>query len=126
MMSNTDLIADAIHDGNALVITLHIDEIRNSDVAMTLRETMMELAAPANAEHILLDFSRVRYMGTIGFLALMRLRRELPQATICLCGLHERVAAAFEACKLTRRNGEQEAFFLTAQDVPSALASIAE
>ncbi|QDV45880.1 STAS domain protein [Stieleria neptunia] len=120
MTENENPFVQASFDGTSLVLDIQTDQIRDSETASTISREMIALAKENQAKRLVIDMSQVRFMGSVGFLALMGLRRHLDEPVIILCGLSEHLKDILEACKLISRDPKEEAMFTMAETVENA------
>ena len=78
-----------------------------------MRDEMVDSVKDATFGTLAVEFSKVEFMGTVGFLALMSLRRELP----VLCGLSANLKRVVAGCHLTSDSSERPAVFKVAETV---------
>ncbi|PAY19500.1 hypothetical protein CKO51_10660 [Rhodopirellula sp. SM50] len=120
MTENENPFVQASFDGTSLVLEIQTDQIRDTDTASAISREMIALAKENQANRLVIDMHSVRFMGSVGFLALMGLRRHLDAPDIILCGLSEHLKDILEACKLISRDPNEEAMFEMAETVENA------
>ncbi|WP_372896748.1 STAS domain-containing protein [Stieleria sp.] len=113
-------LVQASSNGTTLVLEIQTDQIRDSDTASAISREMIALAKENQANRLVIDMHSVRFMGSVGFLALMGLRRHLDEPSIILCGLSEHLKDILEACKLISRDPDESAMFTMADTVDEA------
>ncbi|WP_167546666.1 STAS domain-containing protein [Stieleria maiorica] len=120
MTENAKSFVQASFDGTSLVMQIQTDQIRDADTASTIGRELVALAKENQAKRLVIDMHSVRFMGSVGFLALMGLHRHLDKPTIILCGLSEHLKDILEACKLISRDPDEATMFSTADSVEQA------
>ena len=117
------LVSGKLQD-DALIMTIQAEQIRDPETSMALRSQMISLVDQMSSKDLVIDFGQVRFMGSIGFLALMALRRHLTESRIVLCGLSEPLSAAFQACSLIANSKNKEVMFETADTEQNAISAL--
>jgi anti-anti-sigma factor len=111
----------AVH-GNTLVITILVEEIRDADTSYGLRDEMLSLIDPATTSRVVIDFGDVTFVGSVGFLAFLALRRRLKNEQIVICNLADSVRLVFEICRLISNKPSSSSPFEVADSLEAALA----
>ncbi|MDV6031686.1 MAG: STAS domain-containing protein [Phycisphaera sp. RhM] len=108
-------------NGTTLVLEIQTDQIRDTETASAISREMIALAKENQANRLVIDMHSVCFMGSVGFLALMGLRRHLDEPSIILCGLSEHLKDILEACKLISRDPDEPAMFAMTDTVDEAM-----
>lgn len=112
--------------GNVLAIEILTPEIRDDVTAYALRDEMVSLVDRAEPDHVVLDFERVTFVGSIGFLAFLGLRRHQESGRIVVCNFSDSIRGIFELCRLIAKDPSATSPFLVADSLQAALARCAE
>jgi anti-anti-sigma regulatory factor len=83
---------------------------------------MLALIDPEKITHVVLDFQRVTFVGSIGFLAFLAVRRHLEDSQVIICNLYEPIRQVFEICRLIPKDPAATAPFQVENSLEEALA----
>ena len=103
-------VAGECADG-ILTVTLQVDQIRDPDESYAVRDQTIALIDQTQPTHLVLDFSQVRFMGSIGMLALLGIRRRLTGGRIVLCQLSDVLRQMLTVCRLISNDADSAAPF---------------
>jgi anti-anti-sigma factor len=108
------------------VLALTESQILGDEMADVLRDQMLAIAVQSQAQNVVLDFSKVKFLSSSGFRPLLSLHRLLRQQNgkLLLCCLSPEVKEIFEVTRLISTRGQGRAPFEVYADVASAVASI--
>src|SRR5262245_47146492 len=114
------------HDvkGGVLIVTLLVEQIREAKIAYELRDTFISLIQEARPKDVVVDLQKAKFIGSVGFLAFLGVRRELPNGRIVLCNLFQPVRDMFAVSRLIQTAGNQGAPFEVAATKEAALARL--
>ena len=118
------LYASGVVHGSVLVATITADQLRDATLVYALRDELISLLNATGAQSLVLDLEKVRYIGSIGFLAFLGVRRHLGGARIVLCNMSEPTRQMFSVCRLIPTDTTNEAPFEVDSTVPSALTRL--
>jgi len=107
-----------------LVVSILEDQIREAAVAYRVRDEVNSQIAQQKPTNIVLDLSKVKFIGSVGFLAFLGVRRHLGGGRIILCNVAEPVREVFAVCRLIPTNTNNAAPFEIADDTAGALAQL--
>jgi anti-anti-sigma factor len=99
-MNEPDSTVDCSVHGTALVATVLIQELRENEAIQRLKDELLAAVTLAKPRNVIIDLSHVRFVGSVGFLVFLRVRREPGIGRIVLCHLNENVRGAFALCRL--------------------------
>ncbi len=105
--------------GLTLVIQLQTDNLRDQNEVLRLRDEL--LSSAAQSQDVILDFSRVRLVGSVAFLAFLALRRHAGVERVIVCELSEHVLSTFQLCNLLENGSSDEKPFVHARSLRDAL-----
>jgi anti-anti-sigma factor len=115
--------ASRIVESGVLVVTINVGEVRTAETAYDLRDEIRSLFDAAGARHLIVDARNLAFMGSVGFLAFLGIRRHLPEGRIVLCNLAEPVRHAFYVCRLIPVNDKEATPFEVTPTLEAAVAS---
>ena len=120
MADSAKLCSGAVENG-VLVITILVDQVRESQPAYQLRDEMTRLIDETKASNVVLDLARVQFIGSVGFLAFLGVRRHLQGGRIVLCNLSDSTRDIFAVCRLIPTETRPEGAFEVEADVAAAV-----
>lgn len=111
--------------GNVLVAAVQLAEIRDAKTSYDFRDAVLAQLERQPAVHVVFDFSAVKFIGSVGFLAFLGVRRKQPTGRIVLCNLSPQIREMFEVCRLLARDElDTAAPFEGADTLDTALATL--
>ncbi len=111
--------------GGILVVTVLPRQVREAAIAYALRDEIIALVDAAQVRDLVLDVRNLQFIGSIGFLAFLGVRRHLGSGRIIICNLSPPVRELFTICQLISTDQEKSAPFEAAATLEAALASFA-
>jgi anti-anti-sigma factor len=99
MSSTRASVSGQCTDG-VLTVDILVDQIRDPDQSYAVRDQVIALVDQWSPSHMVLDFSQVRFMGSVGMLALLGIRRSLPGGRIVVCNLSDVLRQMLTMCRL--------------------------
>lgn len=117
--------ATASVDDKTLIARVTTNAIRDADTSYGLRDEVAAWLNESKSEHLVLDISAVRTIGSIGLMAFLGLRRQLPDGRIILCHLSDPIREMLVTCRLIRGQSQAAAPLEDAADLDSALEMLA-
>ena len=108
--------------GKSLVVTVLATQLREAQIAYKLRDDVIALIGKSQPPGVVLDLSKVSFIGSVGFLAFLGVRRHLQGGRIVLCNLSAPIRDMFGACRLIATDATTVAPFETANTAADALA----
>ena len=126
-MNESDLrhASGSIQD-DVLVITILAKQIRDPKTSCALRDEILALVGSAEMSGLVIDLQRVTFIGSIGLLAFLGVRRHLEAGRIVLCNLADPIRRMFEVCRLVAVDSSMTAPFEVADSLKAALAGLSE
>jgi anti-anti-sigma factor len=121
-VSDSHSTADCSVRGSTLIAKIKLAELRDTDAIQQLKDDLLAAVTLAKPRNVVLDLSQVRFVGSVGFLVFLRIRREPGVGRIVLCNLGEQVRGAFVICRLLPNETNRLAPFEEAGSVEEALA----
>ncbi|HAY81223.1 MAG TPA: hypothetical protein DCY79_15570 [Planctomycetaceae bacterium] len=111
-------------EGNVVVIEIVAKELRGHDITSQLRKQLVDIVTQESPWSIVLDIHQVRFLGSLGVLALLTVRREAPDARIMIVNASEQVVKLLTTCRLIESSGIDFAPFELGDDVATAVAAL--
>ena len=111
--------------GNSVIVTVLIPQLRDAQIAYKLRDEIIALVGNSEPSGVVLDLSKVTFIGSVGFLAFLGVRRHLKGGRVILCNLSAPIRDMFAVCRLIATDSNAVAPFETAKSVADARASLA-
>jgi len=108
-------------EGTVLMVDVLPEQLRDFSVVQSLREGVVAAIEQTKVNHVVIDLSRVKHIGSVAFLAFLAIRRQSGIDRIVLCGLSEFVQELFRMCKLIASTGGKSAPFEQAATREDAL-----
>jgi anti-anti-sigma factor len=117
-------LLDARLEQGALVLTVLRRQLEGEEVAAGLKEELLAAVTAHDARLVILDLKNTRYVSSIAFWPLLRLRQHLAdqEGRLILCGLTGSVQEVFMMTKMVSSGGALNAPFEMAPDVETAIA----
>ena len=112
-------------NGGRLVVTVMPQQVREAAIAFSLRDEIVALLDSFQARDLVIDAGNLQFIGSIGFLSFLGVRRHLGDGRIILCNLAPPVQEMFAICALISTDGTKAAPFEVAATVEAAVARLA-
>jgi anti-anti-sigma factor len=118
-------VTGEVQDG-ALVLSVTSREIRDAQVSYALRDQMIGLIDEHGSQQVVIDFEPVEFIGSVGLLALLGVRRRLNEAggRVVICNIAGLIREMLSACRLISSDASRPAVFETAATRDEALAML--
>ena len=110
--------------GSVLAVSILLDQVREAKVAYDLRDDIIALMNKERPTGIVIDLAKVNFIGSVGFLAFLGVRRQLGGGRIVLCNLSTPLREMFSVCRLIATDPNTAAPFETANTTAEALAQL--
>jgi anti-anti-sigma factor len=125
-MADASPLMHATLEQGVLVLTVLRRQIEGEDVAEGLKEELLAAVAAHNSRWVVLDLKNTRYVSSIAFWPLLRLRQHLNdvEGRLIICGLTGSVYEVFTTTKMVSSSGSLNAPFEMAADREAALARL--
>jgi anti-anti-sigma factor len=110
-------------DQNVLVLTITEAKLQDEKLAAALGEELLKAVAQFAAHKVVVDMRHLKYISSVAFRPLLRLRGKLQETggRLLLCGLTPVVGDIFYTTKMLNKSGVFEAPFQTEADVAAAV-----
>jgi len=109
-----------------LVVTIHEPHLREAATAYRIRDEINTLIDAQKPRNVVLDLARVTFVGSVGFLAFLGVRRHLGPGRIVLANLSDSTREIFAICRLIPTETNQSAPFEVAATVEEALSRLSK
>ncbi len=121
------LLHSSVQQG-VLVLTIAQPRIQGEEVAQALREELRAAVAQAGCHRVVVDLQHTRYLSSVAFWPLLKLRRELINSggRLVICGLSGDIEDVFTTTKMISTDGKGDAPFEVAADVAAAVGRLLE
>ena len=120
-MSNPNYILSTVH-GHAVVATILEERMRDYQRIEQIKEELLSVFGTEACKHAIIDLCRVRFVGSVGFLAFLAVRRLAGVENVVLCNLDESIRELFLICRLISDTEHTQAPFQVCEDIETALA----
>lgn len=107
-----------------LVVTITEPHIRTPQTSHAVRDQLIETVTSENAANVVLDLSHLTFVGSLGLLGFLTLRRTPGVNDIVVCCLSPSIKSMFLACRLISEKEDRVAPFGYAETVAEALSQI--
>src|SRR5262245_20072785 len=125
-MTDPESIAHGAIQGKNLVVRVEIGQVREGSVAYRLRDEIIALVAQTKPVNIVIDLSKVSFVGSVGFLAFLGVKRNLGEGRVVLSSMSQPIHDMFAACRLIPTKSSSTAPFEVAATGEEALARLTE
>lgn len=126
-MADRTPLLDARLEQGVLVLTVLRRQIEGEEVAAGLKEDLLAAVAAHNTKWVVLDLKNTRYVSSIAFWPLLRLRQHLndKEGKLLICGLSGAVQEVFTSTKMVSSAGSLNAPFEMVADCETAVTRLA-
>lgn len=107
--------------GTNVMITILDERIRDAQRVNQIKDAMLDVVNTHPCKNLIIDMSRVQFIGSVGFLAFLAVRRSTNLVNVILCNLDENVKELFRICRLIPVDNSTKAPFQVATSISSAL-----
>ena len=109
---------------STLVINVITEELSAPEECHGLRDEIVALVDREQPRNVILNLSRIKFIGSMGLLGFLTLARRTELDRILLCELSENVKGMFVACRLVSEDPAQPLAFGLATTVDDALKKV--
>lgn len=110
--------------GDAIVFSVLVPRLQDPEASYALRDEMLSELAHAPTDKIVIDLERVTFIGSVGFLAFLNARRQVPRGRMVLCHVSPLVQQALKVCRLVAEDGDSGGAFELQPTREAAVASL--
>ena len=118
-------VSGTVQNG-VLVATITVNQLRDAAATYSLRDELLNLINSSGARHIVLDARHVQFIGSIGLLTFLSVRRHMADGRVVLCNMSEPIQKLFAICRLITTDPTKVAPFEVATTLEKALARFNE
>jgi anti-anti-sigma factor len=126
MAENQHSCATGKIQGDVLVVSVLLEHIRDPESSYSLRDEILSLMDAGDIRQVVIDLERVTFLGSVGLLAFLAVRRHLVGGSIVLCNVNEGIHSMLEVCLLVSTDPGKTAPFQVEDSVDAALARLSE
>ena len=108
--------------GSCLVVTILEQQMRNFEKVTQIKLEILSAVQEFLPKVVVLDLSRVNFVGSVGFLAFLAIRREPGVENVVLCNLDPNVHKLFSISKLILEGSSASAPLQVSESVEKAVA----
>ncbi len=119
-MANFHYIDYTTH-GSSIVVTILEEKLRDQQLVEKIKDELIQVFSEESCKFAIIDMSRVQFIGSIGFLAFLAVRRITGIERVVLCNLDDNIRQLFSICRLIANAENSNAPFETSADIESAL-----
>ena len=120
----SESVLEFTNTAGVLVVTITEPHIRTAETSHSVRDQLVEVVTSENAENVVLDLGQVTFVGSLGLLGFLALRRTAGVNEIVVCRLSPSLKSMFLTCRLISEKKGREAPFGFAETVAEALSHI--
>jgi anti-anti-sigma factor len=113
----------AVRDG-VMVVTVTANQIREAEQAYGLRDEILAILNASNPSNLVLDLGELSFVGSIGFLAFLGVKRHLANGRIVICNMSGPVHDMFAVCQLISTDPAKQTPFEVATTLDAAIAKL--
>ncbi|MDG2380442.1 MAG: STAS domain-containing protein [Pirellulaceae bacterium] len=121
----TRYIESSTQDG-VLVIKILATAMRDTQVCYGIRDQMIEAIDPDQTQNVIIDLENLTFIGSIGFLGFLAVRRKIPKSRIIVCNLTDTIREMFLLCRLISEDNSADSPFEVRATLQESLACFGE
>jgi anti-anti-sigma factor len=110
---------------DTLVFRVMVSKLRDAAASYALRDEMLAQVAETPATKVVIDLEEVDFIGSVGFLAFLNTKRQLPDSRIVFCNVSPHILTAFQVCRLVASDATKPGPFEVQSTRDAAVASLA-
>lgn len=107
---------------SCLVIKILESQMRDFAKVIQIKGAIVTAVREVLPKTVIIDLSRLTFVGSVGFLAFLAIRREPTVENIILCNLDANIYKVFSVCKLIPDGADASAPLQVADTVDAAIA----
>jgi len=111
--------------GSCVVLTILEPQMRNFEKVTQIKLEILAAVQESLPTTVILDLTHVNFVGSVGFLAFLAIRRQPSVENIVLCNLDPNVHKLFSICKLIPEGSDSSAPLQIAATIEEAMARYA-
>ncbi len=124
-MSDTVSLTEIVHRGPNCIVTIIEPRMRDAGPVQQIKDEILAAIESQPSKNVVVDLSRVEYVGSVAFLVFLSLRRHPNIDRVVLCSLDDRVREVFVLCRLIPDGIRTSAPFEVAENLAAAEALLA-
>ncbi len=112
-------------DKGSVIFQVLDEQLRDATKVHQLKDAMLGIVEKTHPQNIIVDLQRVTFIGSVGFLAFLALRRVTGIEKIVLCEVDKNVLEIFHLCRLVADKDSPKAPFQVAKTLDDAKSIVA-
>jgi anti-anti-sigma factor len=110
---------------DAIIIRILVSKLRDAEMSYAVRDEMLAQLAATPVRKVIVDLQQVDFIGSVGFLGFLSIKRQLADGRIVFCNVLPYVLEAFKVCRLLAVDGARSGAFEVQATRDAAIASLA-
>jgi anti-anti-sigma regulatory factor len=123
MATDTSAFIEIVPHPSCLIIKILESQMRDFARVLQIKEAIITAVREVLPKTVIIDLSQLHFVGSVGFLAFLAIRREPTVQNVVLCNLDANVHKVFSVCKLIPDGVDASAPLLMADTVEAAIAT---
>lgn len=107
-----------------LILKVVPDELRDMAMCYEVRDQMIQAIDPTKTQQAIIDLQNVNFIGSIGLLGFLGVRRAIPKSRIVVCNASESLQEMLTLCRLISLDNEGDPPFEYQPRIEDALGSL--
>jgi anti-anti-sigma factor len=109
-------------NGDVLTLKVEVPELRDPELAYAVRDELVDIVADEGVKNLVVDLADVTYMGSVGLLALLSVRRLAFVERIVICNVNDPLRGIVLTSRLAGPTADRTKPFELASDLEQAEA----
>ena len=122
MATGTSDLIEILPHSSCLIVKILESQMRDFARVIQIKETIITAVREVVPKTVIIDLSQMHFVGSVGFLAFLAIRREPTVENVVLCNLDANVYKVFSVCKLIPDGANTSAPLQLADTVDAAIA----
>lgn len=122
MATCSNAVIEILPHSSCLIIKVLESQMRDFAKVIQIKEAIITAVREMLPKTVIIDLSRMHFVGSVGFLAFLAIRREPTVENIVLCELDANVHKVFSVCRLIPEGVDASAPLQLADTVEAAIA----
>jgi anti-anti-sigma regulatory factor len=123
MSTGSSAFIEILPHSSCLIIKILESQMRDFAKVIQIKEAVITAVREVLPKTVIIDLSQLHFVGSVGFLAFLAIRREPTVRNVVLCNLDTNVHKVFSVCKLIPDSVDASAPLLIADTVEAAIAT---
>lgn len=126
MTTNKTPYASGTVRNHVLVIRILVREIRDPKISYALRDEIVALVESAEFRDLVVDMGEVTFMGSVGLLGLLAVRRRVAPGRMLICNVSKAIREMLELCLLVSSDPGKTAPFEAVPTLDEAMSRLSK